>query len=228
MREQVKQRDERLAAPERAGRCGALARDAAGDGMRRCSRASGCARSTAARSSTPRPTSCSRRSTRSRPRRSWCSPNSPNVVMAAERAAALSDKTVARRPVALAPGRARGGGQPRPGAQRRGERDGDDQGRSSASAPAPSRRPPATTRRAASAKATRSASSTTRSSSGAGRGRRCAACSSGSREDAELITCLRGADAPLDDEHRAGAGRRRGRVRALRRRPAELLVAAVG
>ena len=45
-------------------------------------------------------------------------PNSANVVMAAERAAELSDKTVSRGPVALAAGRARRRGQPRPGPQR--------------------------------------------------------------------------------------------------------------
>ena len=40
-------------------------------------------------------------------------PNSPNVIMAAERAAELSDKTVSRRALALAAGRAGRRGQPR-------------------------------------------------------------------------------------------------------------------
>ena len=48
--------------------------------------------STGARPSIPRSTTCSPRSTRCPPRRSWCFPNNPNVVMAAERAAELSDK----------------------------------------------------------------------------------------------------------------------------------------
>ena len=46
-------------------------------------------------------------------------------------------------------------------------------------------------------------------------------------DDAELITCLRGVGAPLDDDAVQRAGRRRGRARALRRRAGELLVAAV-
>ena len=48
-------------------------------------------------------------------------PNSPNVVMAAERAAELSDKAGARRPVALAAGRARRRRQPRPEPRRASE-----------------------------------------------------------------------------------------------------------
>ena len=47
-------------------------------------------------------------------------------------------------------------------------------------------------------------------------------------ENAELITCLRGAEAPLDDQTVARAGLGRSRARAVRGRPAELLVAAVG
>ena len=62
-------------------------------------------RSTAARRSTPRPTSCSPASTRCPPRRSSCCPNSPNVIMAAERAAELSEKVVRVVADALAAGR---------------------------------------------------------------------------------------------------------------------------
>ena len=101
-------------------------------------------------------------------------PNSPNVIMAAQHAAQLSDKAVLVAPttsqqaglvaaLALAPG-ALGGGErechqrrPRAGAHR-----------------APSRRPRATMQRGASSAATRSASSRTRCSRGAMPSRRCA------------------------------------------------------
>ena len=126
-------------------------------------------------------------------------PNSPNVLMAAERAAELSDKTVARR---AARARSRPDWRRRsasiptaapPRTRRRWPR------RSSTCAPARSRPPPATTPRAASAPVTRSGSSRRSSSPGDPPRRRCATCSSSWPQDAELITCLRGADAPLDD-----------------------------
>ena len=47
-------------------------RSSAATGCGRCSRSWACTRSTVARRSTPPPTTCSRRSTRCRPRRSWC------------------------------------------------------------------------------------------------------------------------------------------------------------
>ena len=47
-------------------------RSSAATGCRRCSRSWACTRSTAGRRSTPPPTTCSRRSTRCRPRRWWC------------------------------------------------------------------------------------------------------------------------------------------------------------
>ena len=95
--------------------------------------------------------------------------------------------------------------------------------------PAPSPRPPATTPRAASAPGRRSgfveeelvAWGEPRETLQRGARR-------GWREDAELITCLRGADAPLDDAAvHALVGDGVG-ARAVRRRAAELLVAAVG
>ena len=69
-------------------------RSSAATGWRRCSRSWACTRSTAARRSTPPPTTCWRRSTRCRPRRWWCCRTAPNVIMAAEHAAELSDKQV--------------------------------------------------------------------------------------------------------------------------------------
>ena len=96
MHEQVAERDARLARGagadgRRAAACGALA-VVSGDGMRALFEELGSARSTAARRSTRRPTTCSPASTRSPPRRSSCCPTAPNVVMAAERAAELSEK----------------------------------------------------------------------------------------------------------------------------------------
>ena len=110
-------------------------------GWRGCSARSARSRSTAARRSTPPPTTCWPASTASPPSRSSCSPNSPNVIMAAERAAELSDKTVRvvrsrsqqaglAAAVALDPTagrrrqRRRDGGGARPRAHRRGHRGG--------------------------------------------------------------------------------------------------------
>ena len=72
----------------------ARSRWSAGRALPRCTASSACTRSTAVRRSTPRPMTCWRASTRCRPRRWWCSPTAPNVIMAAERAAELSDKQV--------------------------------------------------------------------------------------------------------------------------------------
>ena len=109
-------------------------------------------------------------------------PNSANVVMAAERAAELSDRKVHRRAVAVAAGGARGGRRARSGAGRaQRERGDDERDPADASGPAPSRPRRVMTPRVASARETRSASSRRSSSRGAGPGRRCATCSSGSR-----------------------------------------------
>ena len=83
-------------------------------------------------------------------------PNSPNVVMAAERAADAVGQDRRGRALPLAPGGAGGGGEPRPGPRPRSERARRWRRRSSGCAPARSPRPRATTRAAASARATRS------------------------------------------------------------------------
>ena len=126
-------------------------------------------------------------------------PNSPNVVMAAERAAELSDRTVAvvasRSPqaglaavVSLEPDRRAAANAAAmdatlaAGAHRR---------------RGPAR--PATTPRAASRPATRSASWRRSWSPGAPAETTLRDVLAQLAENAELITCLRGADAPLDD-----------------------------
>ena len=135
-------------------------------------------------------------------------PNSPNVLMAAERAAELSDKTVVVVPDALAAGRARRRGRARPRraapprTPRRCTR------RSRSCAPARSPRPRATTpsaARRASAAATRSASSTSGSSPGASRPRRSRPCSASSAARPSCVTLI------------AGDGRAARRRRASRR-----------
>ena len=82
------------AAAAPAARCGALAVVSGRGHARRCSRRSACTCSTAARRSTPRPTSCSPASTASPPRRSSSCPTARTCIMAAERAAELSEKVV--------------------------------------------------------------------------------------------------------------------------------------
>ena len=165
------ERDARLAAPaDTAAVCGALA-VVTGDGMRSLFEGLGVRDARRRPDAEPldlRP--AGRRSTRSPPSRSWCCPNSPNVVMAAERAAELSEKTVvvvlSRSPqaglaaaVSLDPDRGAAANA-----------DGDDR-HARAGPHRRRRRPPrATTCRGGSARATRSASSRSRSSPGAGPG----------------------------------------------------------
>ena len=155
-------------------------------------------------------------------------PNSANVIMAAERAAELSEKAVSRRRLALAAGRPGRRRQPRSGPPRASDnaeamnetlervrtgavapaaRD-DAQGRFRPARPSAScedelvawGEPPQTLRDVLARLG----------------------------EDAELITCLRGDDAPLDDAAVEALVSARRRARAVRRRPAQLLVAALG
>ena len=159
-------------------------------------------------------------------------PNSPNVIMAAERAAELSDKQVLVAPttsqqaglaaaVALAPDRSveenaqalTRGARARAHRRRRAGR--------------PRRRPGALQARRG-----RRLRARTRCSPGASRARRCRPCSRRSRDGAdgagapELISVLAGEDAPLGARRGRGHGQRRGRARAAPRRPGRLLVAA--
>ena len=75
-------------------RAAACSRSSPAPASASCSAASARTCSTADRRSTRRPTSCSPASTPSPPRRSSCCPTAPNVIMAAERAAELSEKQV--------------------------------------------------------------------------------------------------------------------------------------
>ena len=107
-------------------------------------------------------------------------PNSPNVLMAAERAAELSDKKVVRRADALAAGGPGGRRGARPGAQRGRERRGDARGARARAHRRGDRGRPRRRRgpaRRASTAATPSASSTSGSSPGASRPRRSRSCS---------------------------------------------------
>ena len=176
MREQVQQRDERLdRLLDRAS--AARWRSSPATGCARCSRASASGSLDGGPTLNPSTYDLLAAIHAIRAEEVVVLPNSPNVVMAAERAAELSDKTVR-----VVPSRSLQAGlaaavslDPRAAPRQRG---GDGRDACSGCGPARWRRRPATTLRAASARGTRSASSRRRSSRGAGRARRCAACSS--------------------------------------------------
>ena len=150
-------------------------------------------------------------------------PNSANVILAAERAAELSEKDVA-----VVESRSTGGlapvprSRPRPGSSnaqrlRAARRD---------SAPARWRRPRATTSRAASARATRSVSSRMRWWPGGHPRRRWPGRLRRSPKDSELLTCVSGRRRPTRRRCHRVPGPRDRRDRIPRRRAAALLVAA--
>jgi hypothetical protein len=150
MREQIEQREERLAEPIQT--CGVLA-VVSGDGMRVLFEGLGARVLDGGPTLNPSTYELLAGIHDVPAEQVVVLPNSPNVRMAAERAAELSEKAVsvvATRSMAA--------------------------GLAAAYAPAASPPPPATTRRAASAAATRSASSTSSSSPGASRARRSASC----------------------------------------------------
>ena len=80
--------------------------------------------------------SSSTRSSRRRPPKSSLLPNNSNVILSAEQAAGLVDEAGEGRPDGLAAGGPRRDARVRPGPPGRGERDGDERGRSRASRPA--------------------------------------------------------------------------------------------
>ena len=138
---------------------------------------------------------------RARPRRSSCCPNSPNVVMAAERAAELSEKTVAVVRDALAAGRARRRRRARPDrATRAANAAAMEEALAHVRTGAVTEAARDDAERRASAAATPSASSTRSSSPGASRPRRSRPSSASSARDAELVTLIAGDGAPLDQD----------------------------
>ena len=193
MHEQVADRRARL-----GGRAAAVVAVAAGDGMRDALRGPGRAVVDGGPTLTRRPRTCSRRSTRARRRRCSCCPNSRNVILAAEEAAQLADNrpaVVVLRRSQQAGARARWSSSTRGDADENAERM---RGRRS-SDPRRRRRPggPRRRRRAASCAATRSASSATRSSPGAAPARPCVGDVGALAEDAEIVTVIEGAEAPI-------------------------------
>ena len=173
-------------------------------------------------------TSCSPASTTCPPRRSSCCPTAPNVIMAAERAAELSEKVVR-----VVPSRSQQAGLAAAvaldadrDARPRTPRAMDDGAGARAHRRRRARRARGR-RRAASPSATPSATSATSSSPGASPRRRSRRCSRALGDDAELVTCIAGDGAPLDADGGRGAGARRRGARARGRRPAVLVVARV-
>jgi hypothetical protein len=203
MRAQVAERGERLAGRNGASGApratsGALA-VVAGGGLARLYASLGCGVLRGGRTLTRRRASCSPASTRSRRRRSWFLPNSPNVVLAAERAAELAEKEVRvvatssqqaglAAAVALNPARSAAG-----------ERSGDGGGARRACAPAAWLRPRAPTRPDASRR--RRGRLRRRPGHHVGRpGATLRAVLERLATGAELVTVIAGADAPLDPE----------------------------
>ena len=172
------------------------------------------------RRSTRPPTTCWRASTASPAEEVVVLPNSPNVIMAAERAAELSDKTVRVVRVALPAGGARRRRRARPDAP---ARTANAAAMERGARPRPHRRGhrggARRHRRSASAAARRSASSTSSSWPGASRRRRSRPCSARSAADAELVTLIAG-------RRRAARPGRRHRARARRGRASSTPTAA--
>ena len=127
-------------------------------------------------------------------------PNSPNVIMAAERAAELSEKVVHVVAVALAAGRAGGGGRARPDRERRRQRRGDGRGARAVrtGAVAPAARHDADGRFAV-GDAVGFVDERARRL-GRRRRRRWREVLGALGADAELVTCIAGEGAPLDDD----------------------------
>ena len=154
-------------------------------------------------------------------------PNSPNVILAAEKAAGLSDKPARVVPTTAPAGGPRGAARvrPEPSAARTTPRAVADAA-AHAAAWAGSPRRPATTCRGASAPATRSATWAASSWPGAIRRRRSRTILERLGADAELVTCLAGGEPAARPRRRRGARARRRRARVPRGRPAGLVVAA--
>ena len=153
-------------------------------------------------------------------------PNSPNVRMAAERAAELSREGRPGRPDALDGRRAwppRSRWTPTHDAAHQRRRDGGDA--AAACAPAASPRPPATTPRAASAAATRVGFIDEELVAWGEPGETLEVVLGELGREAELLTVIEGDGAPLDGDVVAGLAPDRRRARARARRPAGLVVA---
>ena len=124
MHAQVQQREERLSAPRAMAVCGALA-VVTGNGMRSLFEGLGVHTLEGGPTLNPSTYDLLAAIHAIPAEQVVVLPNSANVVMAAERAAELSDKTVRVVPVALAAGGPGGRGQPRPQPRRRHQRRGD-------------------------------------------------------------------------------------------------------